>query len=61
MTNVASLTQSLPIGGVNDERKQLRDLSLVVGFCRWLAAPLTAVVGICHHSLAPTHPTSIRM
>ena len=59
MSDMAVFTQSLTICGVEDERKQFRDLSAVMGVFARLAATLTKAVGIRQYGTTPFSPTWI--
>ena len=53
MTNMAILAQRLSVGGVQDERKQFLDLSLMVGVLRRVAATFAGATSICQHRSSP--------
>lgn len=57
VSHVASVTQSLPIGGVEDERKQLLHFPFVVSLRGRSATALASAVGICQDGDSPIlHP-----
>lgn len=56
---MAATAQSLPVRGVKDERKQLRDLPLMVRLFSRTAASFTAPVGLFEHRGRPSLPARI--